>query len=141
MGNKTLLNFIKYMPEALVRTFPLCKFDVYVPAVTSHSRKDATPSWCWPANVNGTMGICIWKRQSIITMVLVVVLLLVLLGQTVCKTHYITCPMNSDPLPIFHKFYQPGDFIIGQIVAHIFLFHNSPLFLEHPKELLNREPM
>lgn len=38
------------------------------------------------------------------------------------------------PPSIFHEFYQPGDFIIGQIVAHIFLIHSSSLFREHPKE-------
>ncbi|XP_060110752.1 vomeronasal type-2 receptor 26-like [Heteronotia binoei] len=73
-------------------------------------------------------------------MVLVVVLLLVLLGQSGCKTHSVTCSVSSDSLPISHEFYQSGDFVIGQIVAHIFLFRSSPLFLEHPEENLNTEP-
>ncbi|XP_054850009.1 vomeronasal type-2 receptor 26-like [Eublepharis macularius] len=71
--------------------------------------------------------------------VLTVLLLLIPLSHPVCNDHAVICTTYKDLLPISHEFYQPGDFEIGQIVSHIFFIHDSPSFLEQPKEMLITE--
>ncbi|XP_077169341.1 vomeronasal type-2 receptor 26-like [Paroedura picta] len=82
------------------------------------------------------MGVWIWKESLATKMVLIAVLILVLLCQSVSSAHSINCTIYDDPLPIFHEFYQPGDLVIGEIVSHIFLLHDSPSFRELPTEKL-----
>ncbi|XP_061447729.1 vomeronasal type-2 receptor 26-like [Rhineura floridana] len=71
---------------------------------------------------------------------LVVLLLLTLLCHTVCKTHSINCSIFDDPLPIPHGFYQPGDFLIGEIVSQIFFHYNILSFMEQPSQTMIDEP-
>ncbi|XP_053216011.1 vomeronasal type-2 receptor 26-like [Podarcis raffonei] len=72
---------------------------------------------------------------------LVVVLLLVLLCHTVCKTNSINCSIYDDPLPIVHEFYQPGDLLIGEIVSQAFFLYNNLSFMEQPTQVAINEPI
>ncbi|XP_054850293.1 vomeronasal type-2 receptor 26-like [Eublepharis macularius] len=47
--------------------------------------------------------------------------------------------MYDDPIP--HEFYQPGLLLFGQIVAHIFVYQQTPVFTEQPKLTLIGEPL
>lgn len=69
------------------------------------------------------------------------VLLFALLPSTTCKARSIQCMLGDDPLPILHKFYQPGDVLIGEIVSQVLVFHNSPTFMEQPLQTLIGEPV
>ncbi|XP_066486720.1 vomeronasal type-2 receptor 26-like [Tiliqua scincoides] len=64
-------------------------------------------------------------------MVAFMTLVLVLLPQTVCKL-----PLRKgsvcEPLPIDHQYYQPGDFVIGSIIAQNYLFLNPVDFEKCP---------
>ncbi|XP_054850011.1 vomeronasal type-2 receptor 26-like [Eublepharis macularius] len=74
-------------------------------------------------------------------MELVVGLILLLLCHTVCNKHSMNFTVPEDPLPIPHKFYQPGDLVIGGIASHIFFFHSTSSFTEQPKRQLTDEPI
>ncbi|XP_066486232.1 vomeronasal type-2 receptor 26-like [Tiliqua scincoides] len=49
--------------------------------------------------------------------------------------------MTDDPLPIVHKFYQPGDLLIGALASQVFFFHNSSSFIEQPMQMVLGEPV
>ncbi|XP_053225708.1 vomeronasal type-2 receptor 26-like [Podarcis raffonei] len=55
----------------------------------------------------------------------------VLLPQVTCKIPNIECSI-SNPLPILHKYYQPGDLIIAGIMSQIYIFFNSIDFRKCP---------
>ncbi|XP_053221636.1 vomeronasal type-2 receptor 26-like [Podarcis raffonei] len=72
---------------------------------------------------------------------LTVHLSLLLLPYSVCQTHSINCSISDDLLPIPHQFYQPGDFVIGEIASQVFVFHRSPSFMERPTQTLIGKPV
>ncbi|XP_062992624.1 vomeronasal type-2 receptor 26-like [Elgaria multicarinata webbii] len=47
------------------------------------------------------------------------------------KVHLGKCTI-SKPLPILHKYFQPGDFIIAGITSQIYIFSSSISFSHHP---------
>ncbi|XP_077776767.1 vomeronasal type-2 receptor 26-like [Podarcis muralis] len=53
------------------------------------------------------------------------------LPQVTCKIPNIECSI-SNPLPILHKYYQPGDLIIAGIMSQIYIFFNSIDFEKCP---------
>ncbi|XP_044305984.1 vomeronasal type-2 receptor 26-like [Varanus komodoensis] len=55
--------------------------------------------------------------------------------------HSINCTTTDDPLPIPHKFYQPGDAVIGGIVSQVFFLHNILSFVEQPAQTRLGEPI
>ncbi|XP_053225712.1 vomeronasal type-2 receptor 26-like [Podarcis raffonei] len=63
-------------------------------------------------------------------MMVLVVLIFVLLPQAVCKLPNAKCSIR-DPLPILHKYYQPGDLNIAGISSQNFVF-SSPMTFEKP---------
>ncbi|XP_054850241.1 vomeronasal type-2 receptor 26-like [Eublepharis macularius] len=67
-------------------------------------------------------------------MVACVMLLLMLLSEVVCQIPFVNCPV-AKPLPLFHKYYQPGDVIIGGIISHIYISSDVITF----KERLHQE--
>lgn len=87
------------------------------------------------------MIICMWKGSFNTRMVLIVVLLIVLLRHTVCKTDRMNCTVYDDPLPIPHEFYQPGDILIGGMSSQVFCFYNPLDFMEKPAEMLIDDPV
>lgn len=88
------------------------------------------------------MWICFWKGSFVTSIMLVVVLLLVvLMSQSVCKTHSMNCAFPKDPFPVLHEFYQLGDLVIGRISSDIFLFDPTPSFTEEPTWMLVDESM
>ncbi|XP_015284820.1 PREDICTED: vomeronasal type-2 receptor 26-like [Gekko japonicus] len=72
-------------------------------------------------------------------MALVVLLVLLLPYHTAHKARSQKCSVHEDLLPILHGFFQPGDFVIGQIAAHIHFFHETPTFQDQPKQMLKVE--
>lgn len=66
-------------------------------------------------------------------MVALVVLVLVLLPETVSqfKLSLRKCRVG-EPLPIKHKYYEPGDLIIGGILSLNYMFLNPITFQEIP---------
>ncbi|XP_061447710.1 vomeronasal type-2 receptor 26-like [Rhineura floridana] len=87
------------------------------------------------------MEISDWRGGFINRIILVTVLLLILLGHTVCKTHSINCSIHDDPLPIPHEFYQPGELLIGEIVSQVFFLYNLLSFKEQPTQIVIDEPI
>ncbi|XP_053119522.1 vomeronasal type-2 receptor 26-like [Hemicordylus capensis] len=73
-------------------------------------------------------------------MVVFVVLLFVLLPLAVTKVSLLKCNI-SDPLPINHKYYQPGDFIIGGIMSQIYIFLGDITFEMRPSPALFEDPV
>ncbi|XP_077776750.1 vomeronasal type-2 receptor 26-like [Podarcis muralis] len=63
-------------------------------------------------------------------MMVLVVLIFVLLPEAVCKLPNAKCS-TRDPLPILHKYYQPGDLNIAGISSQNFVF-SSPMTFEKP---------
>ncbi|XP_062993084.1 vomeronasal type-2 receptor 26-like [Elgaria multicarinata webbii] len=59
----------------------------------------------------------------------------VLLPQVVSSSPSAKCSI-SDPLPILHKHYQSGDFIIGGIMSQIYMFSNLIEFTKRPSKEL-----
>ncbi|XP_053117355.1 vomeronasal type-2 receptor 26-like [Hemicordylus capensis] len=56
----------------------------------------------------------------------------------VCMISIGKCPL-SDPLPILHKYYHPGDHIIGGIISQIYIFSNEITFKKYPSPELSAE--
>ncbi|XP_015272962.1 PREDICTED: vomeronasal type-2 receptor 26-like [Gekko japonicus] len=77
--------------------------------------------------------------KAVIQMVLVLVFLLLFRHHTICKTHSTLCTIYDKPIP--HEFYQPGHLVFGKIASHIFLYEETPLFVEQPKWTLIGEPI
>ncbi|XP_062993117.1 vomeronasal type-2 receptor 26-like [Elgaria multicarinata webbii] len=76
-----------------------------------------------------------WLERRIFWKIMTsVVLVLVLLPQVICKVPIDKC--TSDPLPILHKYYQSGDFIIAGIVSQIYLLSDEIAFKNHPSQEL-----
>ncbi|XP_053117353.1 vomeronasal type-2 receptor 26-like [Hemicordylus capensis] len=63
--------------------------------------------------------------------VLVLLVLMVLLTPVVCIVPIHKC-IHSDPLPILHKYYQGGDFIIAGIISQIQMFPPTMTFEKYP---------
>ncbi|XP_042329783.1 vomeronasal type-2 receptor 26-like [Sceloporus undulatus] len=64
-------------------------------------------------------------------MVVLAMLVLVLLPQAVCNGPASRCSLN-DPLPIHHKYYEPGDLLVAGIISQTFCFLNPTIFEECP---------
>ncbi|XP_063158470.1 vomeronasal type-2 receptor 26-like [Candoia aspera] len=58
-------------------------------------------------------------------------MIVVFLPHRVCKANAESCTV-SEPIPILHKYYQPGDFIIGGIIPQILRPYNPLDFCDHP---------
>ncbi|XP_028560728.2 vomeronasal type-2 receptor 26-like [Podarcis muralis] len=54
-----------------------------------------------------------------------------LLSVKVCKVNTMKCPI-SNPLPVPHEWYQPGDFLIGGMASQITYPASEASFTEHP---------
>ncbi|XP_054850239.1 vomeronasal type-2 receptor 26-like [Eublepharis macularius] len=55
-----------------------------------------------------------------------------------CQIPFDNCPV-AKPLPLFHKYYQPGDLIIGGIISHIYISSDVITFKEHLHQETNDE--
>lgn len=64
-------------------------------------------------------------------MVIFVALMFALLSQVVCKVSLSKCTI-SEPVPILHKYYQPGDLIIAGIISQIYIFSKNITFEKPP---------
>nr|XP_028560281.1 vomeronasal type-2 receptor 26-like [Podarcis muralis] len=73
-------------------------------------------------------------------MVILAVLLAALLPPAVCRVRPLKCAF-SEPIPIPHKYYQPGDFIIGGIASQMILLSEEKTFKKDPIQQQNREPV
>ncbi|KAM6451824.1 vomeronasal type-2 receptor 26-like [Liasis olivaceus] len=60
--------------------------------------------------------------------------------QAVCKLPGVNCNI-IEPLPILHKYSQPGDITIAGIISQVFTFSNPILFDCHPSDELQDEVM
>ncbi|XP_025029841.1 LOW QUALITY PROTEIN: vomeronasal type-2 receptor 26-like [Python bivittatus] len=49
------------------------------------------------------------------------------------KRRTVQCSIR-DPIPILHKYYEPGDLIIGGIMSQIYVFSDAMNFDEHPSQ-------
>lgn len=58
---------------------------------------------------------------------------------TLCKMSECICTL--DPLQILHKYYQPGNLIVGEITSQLFSMFESMSFEEHPNKKLIEESM
>ncbi|KAG6539721.1 type-2 vomeronasal receptor [Crotalus adamanteus] len=58
-------------------------------------------------------------------------IILALLSHTVCKANAKSCTV-IEPIPILHKYYQSGDFIIGGIIPQILRPYNPIDYSDHP---------
>lgn len=70
------------------------------------------------------------KLELIFIMKLLICLLLFLL-QMGCKTQPIKCSIQ-DPIPIDHKYFQPGDLIIGGITSFLLITRDVGRFEDDP---------
>ncbi|XP_062993090.1 vomeronasal type-2 receptor 26-like [Elgaria multicarinata webbii] len=70
-----------------------------------------------------------WFRADIVSFktVVFVALIFLYLPQVVCKIPDLKC-IISDPLPILHKHYQSGDFIVGGVMSQIYIFSSLVTF-------------
>lgn len=80
------------------------------------------------------------ERIFLCKLVAFVVLVVVFLPQVVSKIPDISCS-HRDPLPILHKYYQPGDQIIAGIMSHLYRFSKVIKFKECPSNDIFEEPM
>ncbi|XP_053120332.1 vomeronasal type-2 receptor 26-like [Hemicordylus capensis] len=64
-------------------------------------------------------------------MIALIVLLLLLLPHTLCKTHTAKCTI-SGPHPPLHEYHQSGDLIVGGIASQTFIISNAITFTEEP---------
>ncbi|KAK9397893.1 type-2 vomeronasal receptor [Crotalus adamanteus] len=62
---------------------------------------------------------------------LMIVLAVVLYGQRMIPLT--KCPIKA-PLPILHKYYQPGDFIIASITSQVYIFSSPITFQKQPSD-------
>ncbi|XP_062992815.1 vomeronasal type-2 receptor 26-like [Elgaria multicarinata webbii] len=53
----------------------------------------------------------------------------------------INCTTSDDRLPIPHKFYQPGNLVIGGIVSQVLFLYDNLSFKEQPTQMLLGEPI
>lgn len=60
-------------------------------------------------------------------------LMILLLPNIACKTDIEKCAIGN-PLPIRHRYFQPGDLIIGGITSQFLLLLNVTDFKQHPHE-------
>ncbi|XP_070810322.1 vomeronasal type-2 receptor 26-like [Pituophis catenifer annectens] len=67
----------------------------------------------------------------VISMALIIVI--VTLPHASSKVSIAKCPVG-EPLPILHKYYQPGDFIIAGILSQIYIFLSPISFQKRPSE-------
>lgn len=67
------------------------------------------------------------------------VMLLLLLPSISSKADTTKCHMK-DPLPVPHEWYQPGDFLIGEMASHLFYLMDEIAFSRHPAQDLYRDP-
>ncbi|XP_053216241.1 vomeronasal type-2 receptor 26-like [Podarcis raffonei] len=67
-------------------------------------------------------------------MVGLVMVALVLMPQVSCNIHLANYTISS--LPILHKYYLPGEFLIAGILSQIYIFSNPISFTKHPSEEL-----
>ncbi|XP_063158507.1 vomeronasal type-2 receptor 26-like [Candoia aspera] len=65
---------------------------------------------------------------------------LILLHLVEYQTHILKCSIGV-PLPIFHKFCQPGDLNIGGIISQSYILFELSSFNEHPHNTLIRETL
>lgn len=79
------------------------------------------------------MGICevVSRRVFFLCKMVVFVLVLFLLPETASKLPLHKCNV-SKPLPIKHKYYEPGDLSIGGIISLNYIFLNPITFQEVP---------
>ncbi|XP_060110823.1 vomeronasal type-2 receptor 26-like [Heteronotia binoei] len=67
-----------------------------------------------------------------------VVFVLVLVPQAVCDVPVVQCTIHN-PLPILHKYYQTGDFIIAGIISQIYSSFNQFMFKNDPSQSVAEE--
>lgn len=68
-------------------------------------------------------------------MVLFAVIVLMFLSQLRYKVLASKCSMD-DPVPIFHKSFQSGDFIVAGVMSQIYIFSDRITFRSHPSQKL-----
>ncbi|XP_054850236.1 vomeronasal type-2 receptor 26-like [Eublepharis macularius] len=56
-----------------------------------------------------------------------------LLPTIICQIPFINCPV-AKPLPLFHKYYQLGDLIVGGIISHIYISSDVITFKRRPHQ-------
>ncbi|XP_070584770.1 vomeronasal type-2 receptor 26-like [Erythrolamprus reginae] len=82
-------------------------------------------------------GQTIWNKarrlsdKVMLFLALIIILVVVPYGQR--KIPLAKCPIKA-PLPVLHKYYQPGDFIIASITSQIYMFSSPVTFQKQPSE-------
>lgn len=66
--------------------------------------------------------------------------LLLLLPHMACKTQPTKCSIQ-DPIPIDHKYFQPGDLLIGGMTSFVFITRDVGSFAEDPHHSLLGESL
>ncbi|XP_007442433.1 vomeronasal type-2 receptor 26-like [Python bivittatus] len=66
------------------------------------------------------------------------ILLMLLLSQIACHTHILRCHVH-DPQPPLHKYYQPGDLIIGGVVSLTFIVSDPLAFDVEPPPVVYQD--
>lgn len=78
--------------------------------------------------------------MEVLTIIVFLVVLVVTMPQAVHKVPDINCNV-IDPLPILHKYAQPGDMTIASIISQVYTFSSPILFDRHPSSELQDEVM
>lgn len=90
------------------------------------------------ANVFLKVGMIMWKQKILcpdckfaFRIITLLILLLLLLPLTACKTLLAPAIMSA-PLPICHKYFQSGTFLIGSISSQVFMPIEKNTYEVHP---------
>ncbi|KAG8140313.1 hypothetical protein E2320_003011, partial [Naja naja] len=67
--------------------------------------------------------------------IMMILNLLLLLPHMACKTQAIKCSIQV-PIPIDHKYFQPGDLLIGGMTSFVFITRDVGSFVEDPHHSL-----
>lgn len=64
------------------------------------------------------------------------ILVLGVFPRSICKVSF-SKGTQGDTSPFFHKYYEPGDSILGGIISHSFVVSEDITFTRHPFEDLS----
>lgn len=88
------------------------------------------------------VGMIMWKRGSLcldgkftLRIIALLVLLLVMLPLAVCKS-LLAPDIMRNPLPILHKYFQPGGLLVGCITSQVLMPTEQNTYDVHPHNSL-----
>lgn len=87
------------------------------------------PPWLRISNLR--LDKCSFTGRFSFMVIIFNLLAFMLLPKIVCKVPVLKCP-RTQPTTIIHKYYQPGDRIIGGILSQSFIFINAMMFRRPP---------